>query len=194
LVRSGEAVGGVLDEQAYAVGDRVRELGEWPCRDDRTGFDLEPSGSEPVVEEVFGEQRDTAGALMDERHHGGVGFAAGPGCDQFAHLVDPERVEGDQRGPLAEAQADGESVDGLAGSGPVAGPVGGDDEQWGPPPVSGQGVEEVEGRSVTPVQVLECEHERRRRWFGTDRVEQLPEHAIARGTDRLGPELVGGIG
>jgi hypothetical protein len=135
----------VLDEQANPVGDRVGELGERLGRDQRTRFDAEPPGAEPVVEEVFGEQGHTAGALMDERRQLGVGFAAGSGRDQLADLVDPERVEGDQRRPLTEAQADSEGVDGVAGGGAVAGSVGGDDEQAGGPPVGGEGVEKTEG-------------------------------------------------
>jgi hypothetical protein len=33
--------------------------------------------------------------------------------------------------------------------------MGGDDEQRGRPPVGGQGIEKIEGRSVAPVQILE---------------------------------------
>jgi hypothetical protein len=103
LVCGREAVGGVLDEQADTVGDRVGELGEGPGGDDRTGSNLEPTSSQPIVQEVFGEQGHTACALMDELHQIGVGLAAQPGSDQRPHFVDRQRVEHDQRGPLPKA-------------------------------------------------------------------------------------------
>jgi hypothetical protein len=79
----------VLDEQAYAVGDGVGELGEWLGRHESAGLDAEPSRAEPVIEEVFGEQGHTTGALMDERHQLGVGFTSGPRRHKLADLVDP---------------------------------------------------------------------------------------------------------
>jgi hypothetical protein len=73
--------------------------------------------------------------------------------------------------------------------------VRGDDEQRGGAQIGGHGVEEIEGRSVAPMQVLEYQHEQRScRPCGAHRVEQLTQHAITRGTDRAGPELIGGIG
>ena len=160
LLGGGEPAGGVLDEEADAVRNGVTELVERPGGDDRTGADLEPSRSEPVVEEVFHEQRHAARAFVDERHEVGVGLAADPCGDELADVVDGQGVEGDERGTLAETQADGECVHGLAGRRTVSGSVGGDDEQCCGTAIGGDGVQEVEGRVVAPMQVLECQHER----------------------------------
>ncbi len=95
---------------------------------------------------------------------------------------------------LAKAQTHREGVDSLAGGRPVSGSIGGDNEQRRRAAIGGDGVDEVEGRSVAPMQVLEYQHDRRRHSGGAHRVEQLTQHAISRGTHRPGSQPVGDVG
>ena len=66
----------------------------------------------------------------------------------------------------------------------VAAPVRTDDEQTRRLPSSGERIEEVDGRGIAPVQVLEDEDERELVADRLEGLEHLPEHPQGRGSDQ----------
>ena len=168
----------LLDQLADRVRYVARQTGE-------VGLALvQQALLEPGVEQGRHEQRVAARALPEHGGHLGRRGRAEPCRQVVADGVPAERPHRDLRAQATSAQISRKTVDGMLLRDGVAAPVRADDEQTRRLPSSGERIEEVDGRGIAPVQVLEDEDERELVADRLEGLEHLPEHPQVRGSDQ----------
>ena len=139
------------------------------------------AGVGPGLGELHDEQRHPVGASVHQPGQllGNVG--SGEVAPQHrGHRRDTELAQPELGGQAAQPQA-GAGVGDRGGAGQGVGrPVGAHQQQPGRRRPPGQPLQQVDGRGVGPVEVLEHQHQRTVRGHGLQRLGRLPQHPLPR--------------
>jgi hypothetical protein len=175
-----------LDHLAQTLGhadlDLVQARSELPAP---IALRDEPARGE-VVDDADHEQRVALGAAVDDGGQlGGKRVAAKATAQVVAHRLLAEQLERQLLTPPLRLQLELDVLEGMLTDDEIDRPIGADQEQSRGLAAAGEERYQVHRGRVTPVQVLEDEHQGRLGRQGLDGDRHFPQHAIARGPQEL---------
>ena len=180
-----------IDHLAKALGhvqvDRVERGAKLPSVLARR----DEAAREQIIDQRHHEQRIALGARVDDvRKLSGERVAREPLAKVVGDRRRAEQRQCQALGPPPRLELARELEDGALGQGGLDGAIGGDQEQPSGLPPPGDQREQVHGRRVAPVEILENEDEGGVGGQRLDQLRHLAQHALSRGPDELALQRV----